>query len=450
MDNKQKKSLSGVTAENIKALSTKGDFLNFLFIWIILISAPPFTLSLAIPGYPNKVIIAAGLSASLFLTFIRRKFSSPNKAIIFILFTQVIFFSSFSFFHSRVSQSGYTNLSILYLTILLFYIYVHNSYSMPKMAKSFIYMIVLMGIMGAIAFCLGVVGGIDVVSTHENTDTRTAYNFLLTFSNQVDFSNGSLIMRVAGFFDEPGTFAYHIYLAILVNKIYGFSKKFEWILICVGLFTLSMAFYITIFVYLLLLYGSLKQLKYFLLISILLGSLGFYINIARYDSPVNSTLYKLTIARFMPDPEEAQPGSLVAGNNRAELFPRAWEAFNESPLIGQGMNSRIDPKSNYYGVLLGANLLAPLALHGLIGAPFPFLIYFYWTFLVFKCSRYRNFRILLSCWLIVSLNFLQRPVIDGFLTYFVFIFLIEATRYRVQSYRKANNFSFQKGLATGV
>ena len=428
----RKNNYDSLNSQDIRFLSTRGDFLNFLLIWILFTSAAPFTFIFAVPNHPHKILIAGGLALTSFLLVIKGRIILPNRTMVGILIAQAFFFVfPLSFLHGEFHQGSYITISIQYIAILLLYIYVYNFYSIHKMAKSFIYVITLMAIMGTAAFFLGIVGAIDIFSTHQNLDTRTAYNFLLTFSNSINHVGRAIIIRVAGFFDEPGTFAYYITFALLINKIYDFSKKLEWILIIGGIFTLSMAFYITLSVYLIIFYGNFKRLKYFLLGSIIITSLGFYVNTAKYDSETNFTLYRLTIQRFERD--ESSSERLTAGDNRSELFSLAAEAFMDSPLIGQGHRYREDISSKYYNIYMGDNLFAPLAIYGIVGTLVSFLGVFYWTYLVFSQSNTVHRNLLISCWLIMALNFLQRPHPIGFLNYYVIIFLVDSTKYRLKN-----------------
>lgn len=417
--------------QEIKVLSNFKDFLNLVLIWSLLTSAPPFMFFIAIEGHPHKILIAVGLAITSIILLLKGKVKIPDKIIIFILISQsflIVF--PFSFFHGQFHQLAYIAISIQYVAILLLYVYVNNFYSFQKMAKSLIYLMSLMVILGAIAFVLGLIGRIEVFSTHKNTDTRTAYNFLLTYSNTVIFIGKSIIIRVAGFFDEPGTLAYYITFTLLINKIYDFSKKMEWILIVGGICTLSLAFYITVILYLILFYGNWKQFKYFFLGLVIISSLLLYVNNSRYDSPNNTKIYEMTIGRT----EEAQESDkIVSGDNRSELFALALEAFIDSPIIGQGIEYREDVNGKYYKNYFGANLFTPLAEGGIIGFTIIFLPFFYWTYLVFICSNSVNKGILISSWTVVAVNFLQRPHIRGFFTYFVIILLIESTKFYLKN-----------------
>jgi hypothetical protein len=419
------------SSQKIRVLSNFKDFLNLILIWSMLTSAAPFMFFSAIPGHPYKILIAVGLAITSLFLLAKGKVKIPDKIIIFILISQTfLIVFPFSFFHGQFHQLAYIAISLQYLATLVLYVYVHNFYPFQKMVKSLIYLMSLMVILGAIAFVLGLMGKIEVFSIHENIGNGTAYNFILTYSNTITVIGKSIIIRVASFFDEPGTFAYFITFTLLINKIYGFSQKMEWILIVGGICTLSLAFYITIILYLILFYGNWKKFKYFFLGLVIISSLFLYINNSRYDSPNNAKIYELTIGRTKQTQESDK---IVSGDNRSELFAIAFEAFIDSPIIGQGIGYREDVNGKYYKIYFGANLFSPLAQGGIIGFTITFLPFFYWTYLVFVSSNSRNKGILISSWTIVAVNFLQRPEVQGFFTYFVIILLIESTKFYLKN-----------------
>ena len=166
----RKNNYDSLNSQDIRFLSTRGDFLNFLLIWILFTSAAPFTFIFAVPNHPHKILIAGGLALTSFLLVIKGRIFLPNRTMVGILIAQAFFFVfPLSFLHGEFHQGSYITISIQYIAILLLYIYVYNFYSIHKMAKSFIYVITLMAIMGTAAFFLGIVGAIDIFSTHQNS-----------------------------------------------------------------------------------------------------------------------------------------------------------------------------------------------------------------------------------------------------------------------------------------
>lgn len=413
-----------------KIISKPEDILALFLTWILLTSAAPFTFFVAIPNHPYKALIALVLSLCLILLLNKRKIKNICKPLIWILAAQTLFFSTiFAVFHGlltdEMNADAYITLSIQYVAILITYIYVCSYYSIYKLAKSYVYIILFMSVLGLIAFVLGLLGLIEVATIHQNPDTRTAYNFWITFSNHVFSYGNHLIIRVAGFFDEPGTLAYYIIFALLVARIYGFSsKRTELLLMLLGIPTLSLAYFITIALYVALFYFNFKHLKYLLIVALVLGSLAFYVNLSQDRGPVHSLVYTVTLGRLERNTGNSSEG-IIAGDNRSVLFRTANQAFQDAPLIGHGIRYAEDPQGKYRGSYLGANVMAPLAMHGVLGTIFVFLHFIYWSYLIFFRARVR--KTLVFAWLIIFITFLQRPDITGYLNYFVIIFLIDAT-----------------------
>ena len=76
----------------------------------------------------------------------------------------------------------------------------------------------------------------------------------------MEIIEGKYILRIAGFFDEPGTMAFFLVFALLINKVVFNSKKNEILILISGFFTFSLAFYIIGFFYLLFFYFNFKSI----------------------------------------------------------------------------------------------------------------------------------------------------------------------------------------------
>lgn len=412
---------------DVKVFSKFTDVFNFVLIWTLLTSAYPFTFFVAVPNHPYKFLIFVGLAFCIFILLLKSKIKIPNKTLVGILIAQILFFAlPFSLLHSsltgEINGDGYITLSIQYIAVLITYIYVSNCYSISKVTKSYIYVLLFMAFLGWIAFLLGWLGLINIISIHQNPDSRTAFNFGLTFSNTIVSYGNSFLIRVAGFFDEPGTFAYFLTFALVINRIYGFSRKIEIFLILGGVPTLSLAYFISVGAYLILFYANYRNFKYFLIFMLSIFFLVSYVDQNKNRSDLDSQIYSMTLGRL----EAGEDTQLFRGDNRTDVFRIASEAFEASPIIGQGIRYRENSESDYAGVFLGANIMSPLAIHGILGSIFIFLPFIYWSYLIFfSVTKYTFKEVLVSCWLIIALNLLQRPDLVGFLNVFVTILLIE-------------------------
>jgi hypothetical protein len=285
-----------------------------------------------------------------------------------------------------------------------------------------------MGFLGWIIFVLGLIGApiLDIATIHVSFfDKRPSYNFWLTHTNAIYVVGNSLIVRVAGFFDEPGTFAYYITFALILNKTYGFGRKLEILLFLAGFPTLSLAYFISTLLYLILFYLNLKNIRYFAILTLTLILLTNYIHANRDASDVNAQIYDKTLGRFSLTQSD---GKIIEGDNRSQLFNNGFEAFQDAPIIGHGVHYQKNPKSKYRNIYFGANLMAPFATYGIVGVAFLWLHFYFWSYLIFiYFPKSKVKKIFIFSWLIVAINLLQRPDLIGLLNYFLVLLLIDST-----------------------
>jgi len=420
-----------------RIISKPEDIFTLFLIWMFLTSVAPFTFFVAIPHHPHRyVTVLVGLLCGIFLIFRRKIIISP-KIVFFIISTQAFFFLIiFAPLHYLLTEefnaNGYTMLSLQYISILIIYVYTSTYYSIYRLARSYIYLILFMGFLGWIAFILGLsgIGLMDIATTHQNPDARGAHNFWLTFSNAIWPYGKQVFIRVAGFFDEPGTFAYHITFAMLINRIREFSRKTEFYLILAGIPTVSLAYFISLSLYITLFYFDFKKIKYLLVVMIVTAFLIVYVGKNKDQNAINNIIYRSTLGRLE---RASSDGQFISGDNRTRLLMSATKAFQESPLIGHGIGYNKNPQSRYRGKYLGSNIISPLAIHGIVGAIFIFLPFIYWTRLVLFSLLLQ--KTLIFAWIIVALNFFQRPDLIGPVNYFALIFLIDSTIYRLKLFR---------------
>lgn len=244
---------------------------------------------------------------------------------------------------------------------------------------------------GAICFFLVLFLGIPYLYSYPNKDGRMSYCFLLTTTNVL---RGSII-RFAGFFDEPGAMAFWGIWALLFNKLYFRNEKYEKILMICLVFTLSMAYYIQIFFYLL--FYKVKSVKHIILIVVAILVLGGGIYYASEKIP---GLYTLTFSRFETD----NTGKL-RGDNRSELAELAKVQFEKAPLIGVGNGKASEME------YMSDNPYETLAFDGIIGTIITYLPLIYLWVISGKEMRFAI--------IILALGFLQRPFHHYILYYFM-------------------------------
>ncbi|MFC3018349.1 hypothetical protein ACFOEL_18405 [Virgibacillus litoralis] len=282
-----------------------------------------------------------------------------------------------------------------------------------------------MGGFGFLAFLLGIIGQIQPLSFHENPDGRLAHNFILTFSNDVHYFSDIMLIRVAGYFDEPGAFAFYIVICLLLNKIIFNNKRIEFLLIFIGIFTFSLSFFIILVFYLIFFYFlqniTLKRISFLGLVLVLFLFFSTLLINFHDKSPVLNILYSFTFERL--ELSTGDETSIIKGDNRTGLLINAYYAFLDSPLIGQGQ-SYIDDKSNeFYQQKTGSNPFGPLATDGLIGSILFFLPIIYLAYIIFFYRSFINVKSA-KIFILLIILLLQRPVITDVLTYLLIIALI--------------------------
>lgn len=406
----------------------RSDLKHLALIWLLFTSTAPFQFFAAIPYHPYKVLaLASTLLMVLSIDF--NNIRNANRIILAIIAIQFLYSLLAAFLQGFIIDIDYLyfNLSIQLVVDLVCYIYVKQFYSIDKISISVVYAMALMAVLGSIVVILGFLVNLQPFATSLPVEGyREFNNYILTFSSSVPDWGSFSIIRSSGYFDEPGAFAYYIVFALLLNKLYNYSKKLEILLLMLGFCTVSLAYIVSFVLYILLFGIGGRRSKYFFLILAIISSAAIYIYQDRESSDVSLGLYQLTIERTLI--EETSDTKLVHGDNRTENLISSKEAFLKSPLIGHGQSAHNDPRSEFAGRLC-CNILYPVAAHGIIGLLIFFAIFFYWGLYIifhrpFDTTSFGAFVILLA-------NMFQRPGFqDGSFGYLLFVFLLEATIWR--------------------
>lgn len=407
-------------------------------IWLIFTSTSPFIFYKLIPYHPYKLGVFIGLGFIIGFFVVKKKIRNFDRPIVVILGIQIL--TSVAFFCLHYFKLGadikYINLAIQFITDLLLYLFISTYFDMLKLIKTNIYFISWMAFLGACVFVLLSLGYWHSFGSFIGPTWETQ-NYIFTTAGAVwQFENISVI-RVGGFFDEPGTFAYYITFALLFNKLLDFSKRLEYTLILCGLLTFSVAFLISVTVYLVFLYLNLRNLKYFISLVFLVFLFLKLLDNNKSDSIFLNFISIMSVDRLLSSESD---GKVISGDTRSEPTLLAMNAFLDAPLLGNGMSVSEQPGSNYYKMFIGANGFTPFAYHGIIGVSIFYFMYIYWTLFCFKMYIIRPNRILLGSWLVIFLNLLQRP--DAFIGtygYMVFIFLIYSVKqFQIKFHEKKN------------
>ena len=416
-----------------RSLLVSGDKekLYFILVWTLFTSVEPFQFYAIIPYHPYKLLTFCITIFFLWKLF-QKKIKLTFDVILVIVIIQLIYTLLTVVIHLiSINEFGledsiiYFNLFLQLVVISITFLFIKNILSIHLLSLTFIRVLSIMAILGFISIFLIYIFHLQPFSYTSREGNRDISNFILTFATGRIEDNYLTIIRSSGYFDEPGTFAFYIVVALLLNKMYSFSKKHEYILMIMGFCTLSIAFIISIFLYLVIFGIIERKLKLVISLIAILSSLTIIIETFKQENEVFKQLYELTIYRLQSDENDDK---LINGDNRSENIAYAYKAFMKAPLFGYGMNAHVNPKTEFYGKIC-CNPLHPFATEGIFGTLIYFSIFIFWGFYIFKSGRIDY--ISLGCWIIILINLIQRP---GFLAgpfgYFAYVLLFEATRQR--------------------
>ncbi len=427
-----------VTKNKVENLQFRGNDIKYVFlVWVLFTSTAPFEYYAMVPYHPYK-FLALFIVMVMLIVLLRDGIKKSNDIIFYIIVAQACY-SIFAIYIHAISldsfslEDGYIYINLFNQLIVVFicFTFIKNLSLVHKIAVSMIPVMSVMAVFGMITLFLGVLVNLQPFSFTAMAEHRDISNYILTFSSSVsDFGFGSII-RSAGYFDEPGTFAFYITTTLLINKMYGYSKLAERVLVCFGLSTMSLAFFISVILYYFI-FGILEgRVKAFFWAAIIVGILFALIVEFKDRSVIGGAVYELTVYRVLP-PDESEV-KLFKGDNRSENFAVAKQAFLQAPFFGHGMSAHTNEKSEFVGKLC-CNPLHPFATDGLVGTFVFFLVFLYWGFYIL--SRKPFDYISAGAWIIFFANMLQRPgATGGSFGYFVFIFLLEASRWRKSQQR---------------
>ncbi|MEO8254379.1 MAG: hypothetical protein ABI554_08300, partial [Flavobacterium sp.] len=382
----------------------------YVLIWIIMFMAFPFSISQAY-DLPAKLIMSALTGFLIIGLLTKLKDIKLNPTMSFIFLFQIFTAFAYLLIHSDVA---YINLLFQILVPLIIYAYVSVFLKTENLTSSLIKFTLVMGVLSAICFLLCITINLPYYSVFHNPDGREGFNFIIAFTNtNIDYGFGKFI-RPAGFFDEPGTLAFYIIIAILLNDLTIKKTKIQTVLMIVGLFTFSVAFYILLIIYGLL-YLSRKNLIKILISCCFIAAISVYLY-SQLESEYQGIIYGSSIGRLesIINPDAAS-GNFQA-DNRSNLISTAKDAIIDSPLIGQGISYSSNEDSKFYGTFMSANFLGIFGIHGIIGGLIFSLHVFYYVYVCFKKRNWLT--IPQKCCLVYLVLILQRPdYIGGILTY---------------------------------
>lgn len=394
-----------------------------LLLWLCLTSTAPF-IFFSWPGHPYKFLTFFCLS--LMTLLIVKRYNQPifDFKIFSILLIQIAFYLFATFYHG---DSSNLNLIIQLVSLFLIISFVNGYIGFESFAKSYINVMLIMGIGGTIMFFLHLLIGITPMFSVDYSETGTSYFLGLTTTNVYwDISN-IRILRYSGFFDEPGTFSLYSLFAIILNRAFFKEKNIELWLIGLTIFTFSLSFYFVMIFYFLFFYLNLSNVKYFILTIFLITASFFYLD-AHKENESLKAVYDFTFQRFEMD----DSGSGLAKNNRSELSSHDKNVFFNNPLLGVGLAKEEVWGSNFYSIF---------ARYGIVGSLFYYSLLVYLLFLIILLERKKR-TIYLKILFIILINFYHRPEMSSVFALLFFVALI--IRIRVDLLEQENEYRITK------
>ena len=383
-------------------LSKRNSIFSLILVWIFLTSTAPFVF-FRWPGHPYKTLSFLCLFTMVFHLNVGRGVKRVDSSIFAIVLLQICYYILISFYHSDFKN---VNLCIQLISLCIIISYIKIYVGFDVFVKSFIWIMLIMGVGGTLTFFLHLLGLITPIFRVEY-GSDISYFLGLTTTNVFFDSEGIRVIRYAGFFDEPGTFSLFSVFALILNKVYFNDKNKELLLILVTIFTFSIAFYVTIFFYFLFFYVTKKDMKYVpLIISVVFIC---YLSLQNSNGGSLGTIYKLTFERL--DFSEDARGN----NNRAGPMENDRRIFFNNFLLGVGLGSE---------EVEGSNVFAVFARYGVIGSFFFYAFLIYLLLLIVNVPL-ENRKLFFKIYIVILLTFFYRPELSSVMVLLVFYMLID-------------------------
>lgn len=400
-------------------MTNKLSDVGLVLLWLLLTSAGPFMFIL-IEGHPHQLLSTAVLFLMLFIMIHFEKVVVENKHILFILGIQASFYSFAALYHADFS---YTAMSIRMIVIAFLFVFYVNFIGFIKTATSVLNVITGIGVLGIITFCGAAAGLLKPIGFFIKPNADLLYNYVLSFTNAVliDF-NGFQLIRISGYFEEPGALAFYITHALVINKLLYNSKRTEILLIIAGFLTFSLAFFLTMLIYYFFFYIKKKHILSLLLLVAILASSIFVLDYIKDTNPLVRTVYAITLDRFKSSSDDT---FLIKGDNRSDSFRDGVKYFELEPLLGHGFNN-VNTNFTDYNT---ASIFGSLVIDGIIGFVIMFMPVFYLCIIMLLKKDRRIKLYIAKLTFILLINYIQRPYVSEVLSYLFIILIIQLSEH---------------------
>lgn len=271
-----------------------------------------------------------------------------------------------------------------------------------------------MAVCGSVTFFVVLLTDLQPFFEFVEQDHRTGYFFGLTATN----TWAGNIIRFAGFFDEPGQMAFWGIWALIFNLLFIQSKHVERALIICLVFTFSLAYYIQLFLFLILF--KIKNIRNAILICGVTLAIGGAIYSMKESYPI---LYRFTFERL-----EIDRSGKIQGDNRTNLAEIAKKVFVQHPAFGIGARKAVETME-----YMGDNPYTLLAYDGIVGT-----INTYLPLIFLICWNYKR-KCLMKAVFILAVGYLQRPFSVYFISSFILYSFIILSYFKYNKNRACNH-----------
>ena len=329
----------------------------------------------------------------------KTKLIFPSATFNKIVFIQVffLFFSGIILDSNSTFQVALT-LGLSWVILLL----VLNTLPLVFFLKNFIRLNILVGILSVVGTILFALGYLRLYGIYAYQGNFNIYNYGLFFvkrTNELTYQ-----LRPAGYYDEPGNFAFVVMFLLLLNRKYFKNLKWEYALLILPLVSTSLAHIFTIIIFAFLFYFNKKHVAKLSFSIVTIFSLFFIIN-SFSNSESIEYFNQRTFERFERVIEGGDDASRQGG---LELGPKIFAEHHWG-------YSKEKVEQNYPD-FVNETFWGPIIYYGIFGAFFYFLPFIY-VGIKSIINKDKNQLLIL---LMVAINLLQRP----YYMYPLFIILI--------------------------
>ena len=352
-----------------------------------------------LPDYKINYIVL--LLLSVIVAFLNFKKKLPSQIVVISIIQLITFLLYYVIFN----DSSYIT-RCLYLVTTMLLLSIQMQQDKTEYVNTNVCWLTLQSVMAGGGFILVLLNLLPAISTFVEFDGHIGTFYGLFTVNAV--YDGKL--RVAGFFDEPGAFAFWGIVALLFNKLFIDNKVIEKALILGLISTLSMAYFIQLAAYFILFYHH--KMSY--LVKYIVLFIGVLLIISSISPEFNEAIF----GRFKINVETGH----LNGDNRTELAKTCIAIWKTSPLLGVGAENLIKASDSIGFV--GANPFTFFATDGLIGQIVLWLPLFYLCYLGKNRKKY-IFAAIVLFW-----GYIQRPYDPTQLLYSTTIYMMILEAYR--------------------